>query len=350
MEEYIDRINALKKKRLTLDELYDIIADGDKVKIKYLKTDKYDEFYNIIKDLEKEGKLIARGKEINGRPRNPLSLKYERVVEYKDQLTEEEKLFVHNLHNDIYKYSYQRNARVLREDRDMLVKLDEFLRKKDSKEWLSVKERSQSLFNNEKLLQNSGIKNRTKLDNDNLMCIENPLPLLCFPAPSFYGKKERKILILENLDTYWTFHKIIMRERLIPDIDMIIYGAGYNITDKDYDFSFYDINPNDLILYFGDLDSEGLRIYLKFKEKFEHLNINLYLRCYEFLIDIGVSQGFRNMPEQNSVDYKLLENDIKKLSNEKKKIFNKVLEEKLFVPQEALNIEQLRRNSQLWKM
>jgi hypothetical protein len=38
------------------------------------------------------------------------------------------------------------------------------------------------------------------------------------------------------------------------------------------------------------------------------------------------------------------------MNEEKKNIFNKVLKEKLFVPQEALNIEVLRGNKQLWRM
>jgi len=314
------------------------------------KTVNYDDFYDIVKCLEKDGILIPKGKKVNTNPFKPLSLRYERIVEDKDKLTEEEKLFVHNLHSSIYKYSYQRNTNILRKDMEMLIKLDKFLREKHSKEWLSVKERSQSIFNDEKVLQASGIMRRTKLSNEDLRCIQNPTPLLCFPAPSFYSKKERKILIIENLDTYWTFHKVIMIEGLIPAIDMIIYGGGYSITNKDYDFSFYGINSEDIILYFGDLDSEGLLIYLNFKEKFNQLNINLCLSCYEFLMDIGIKHGFRNMPNQNSVDYKTLEKDIQDLNDEKKNIFNQVLKEKLFIPQEALNIEVLRGNKQLWIM
>ncbi|MBK1812051.1 hypothetical protein JHL18_15620 [Clostridium sp. YIM B02505] len=348
MKIYENRVNSIKKKRLSLDELYGVISNGDAVQMKKFKTVNYDEFYNIIKYLEEEKILISKGRKLNANPLKPLFLSYERVIDGKQILTEEEKIFVHNLHSSIYKYSYQRNVAVLRKDREMLIKLDKFLRENDSREWLSVKERSQSIFNDEKLLQDSGIMRRTKLSYDDLKCMENPSPLLCFPSPSFYSKKVRKILIIENLDTYWTFHKIIMSEGLMPAIDMIIFGGGYGITNKNYDFSFYGINENDMILYFGDLDSEGLRIYLNFKEKFNQLNINLYLQCYDFLIDIGIKQGFRNMSSQNSVEYKLLEKDIKELTEEKKKIFYQVLKEKLFIPQEALNIEVLRGNKQLW--
>jgi hypothetical protein len=141
-----------------------------------------------------------------------------------------------------------------------------------------------------------------------------------------------------------------MSEGLIPTIDMIIFGGGYGITDKDYDFSFYGINSEDIILYFGDLDSEGLRIYLNFKEKFNKLHIKLCLPCYEFLIEIGLKRGFREKRNQNSVDYNAFQMDIEELNDEKKDIFNKVLKEKLFVPQEALNIEVLRGNKKLWIM
>lgn len=348
MKKYENRINSLKKKRLSLDELYEAISNGDTAQMKKFKTVNYDDFYDVIKYLEKEKILISKGKKVNANPLKPLSLSYERIVNDKEQLTEEEKIFVHNLHSSIYKYSYQRNVDALRKDREMLIKLDKFLREKDFKEWLSVKERSQSIFNDEKLLQDSGIMRRTKLTYEDLRCMQNPSPLLCFPAPSFYSKKERKILIIENLDTYWTFHKVIMSEGLIPTIDMIIFGSGYGITNKDYDFSFYGVNAEDIILYFGDLDSEGLLIYLNFKEKFNQLNINLCLPCYEFLIDIGIKQGFRKMPNQNTVDCRLLEKDIQELSDEKKNLFNQVLKEKLFIPQEALNIEVLRGNKQLW--
>lgn len=351
-DDYLNILNKHKGRYYTIEKLVELYADGNDAVINKVKTVEYDYFYNLINKLVKNDILVPKGKKFTSNPFKPLSLKYEKLVE-KEELSEKEKIFIHNLNPKININIYNKKIEVFRKDKELLSRLSEFLNCSNH-EFISVKERSLQLFNDEKMLQNSGILNRTKIDYNSLTCIENPEPLLCFIGDKFYLKNSRKILIIENLDTYWTFHKLMLKEigeeNKEFNIDMIIYGSGYGITDINYNFSYYSITQADRICYFGDLDSEGICIYQLFKSKFENLNINLAVPYYKYLLDYGLEKGFRYKPTQNTANVGELVEEIKSLSKEDVIHFVNVINNKLFVPQEALNAEVLRSNKELWRI
>lgn len=351
-DNYLTILNKHKGRYYTIEKLIELYADGDDTVINKVKTVEYDYFYNIINKLVENNILVPKGKAVTSNPFKPLNLKYEKMVD-KEELSEEDKIFIHNLNPKININIYNKKIEVFRKDKELLSSLSEFLNCTNN-EFISVKERSLQLFNDEKALQSSGILNRTKLDYNSLTCVENPQPLLCFIGDKFYLKHSRKILIIENLDTYWTFHKLMLKEigkeNKDFDIDMIIYGRGYGITDINYNFSYYSITKDDNIFYFGDLDSEGICIYQLFKSKFENLNIKLAIIYYKYLLDYGLEKGFRHKPTQNNANVEKLLEEIKALSKEDINSFINVINNKFFVPQEALNGEVLRSNKYLWKI
>ena len=351
-DNYLNILNKHKGRYYTIEKLIELYANGNDVVINKIKTVEYDYFYNLINKLVENNILVPKGKKVTSNPFKPLNLKYEKLVE-KEDLSEQEKIFIHNLNPKINTNIYNKKIETFRKDKEILSPLSEFLNGTNH-ELISVKERSLQLFNDEKMLQSSGILNRTKLDYNSLACIENPEPLLCFIGDKFYLKNSRKILIIENLDTYWTFHKLMLKEigkeNKAFNVDMIIYGRGYGITDSNYNFSYYSITQDDSICYFGDLDSEGICIYQLFKSKFKSLNINLAIPYYKYLLDYGLEKAFRYKPTQNTANVEELLEEIKSLSKEDINSFVNVINNKLFVPQEALNAEVLRSNKELWRI
>lgn len=350
-KETIEIINS-KKNRFSLNDLYKILSLGDVVLEKEFKTTKEALFYEIIKKLEKDGVIYSKDNTpTNNHPKFPLAQYYykQKCVDNIEPLLVQDKLFLHSLHPKISTKKHFKDSLLLKKDKEMLIKLNEFLNHPGD-DWMSIKERSYQLFNDEKLLQSSGILNRILISAKDLRCFDNPCPFLCFIGKSYWSKPKRKILVVENLDTYWTFNRMAFMEKKMTSIDMLIYGSGYFMASNNNEFTSYGVTKDDSILYFGDLDSEGFRIYQLFKKRFEEFDIQLALPLYLELIAIGEEKGYRPMPTQHLPNKEQFLDELKDLSNADKAKFIRVIDEKLFIPQEALNIALLKERPELWKL
>lgn len=346
---YIDLINNYKGTRLKWEKLRSVLAEDDPVKEAAFKTTNYDEFYQIVIELEKKGILYTKSNKTNKKPK-PLKLTYYKYQESKIELTQEDKSFIHRLHQKIYKKNYLQQKEMLDTDRELLIKLNELLKNIDNECFMSPKERSYNLFKDEKLLQHSRILDKTKLSNEDVKCIENPYPLLNVITESFFRKEVRNVLVIENLDTYWSFHRAIMTKDKILDIDMLIYGQGYFFTDKKIDFSLYGISEKDKLLYFGDLDSEGIRIYLTFKEHFPELNVSLFKALYEKLLVEGDCNGYRYATTQKTLTATQLELLNSEIPSPLRENIQRIIGLKQFVPQEVINFKVIREDGPNWKI
>lgn len=353
-------LECYKNKTLTLEKLYDVIFENDKKKIKEYKDFKYNEIAKIVKDLIDDGILSPIGLNKKGELKKGYSDKtfYNLPVKFEIVKTVNQKPMIKEYTTEInWFHSKLKGNKKIFNDIDLYVqyrnqikKVDEYLKKYKTNEIISVNERSYELFNDEKFLSNQDKKvNKDEkkinflqmlgLTEEDLHCQKHYEPLLVFASSTFYSKDVRKILIVENLDTFWSFQKIIFRDKIIADIDMIIYGAGNKITGGLSTYKQYDITENDSILYFGDIDSAGLNFYIQIKDKYP-LKIELFREAYEKLIDCTMTREKLNNrgKEQILLSDEKLERILNEFPNSKhKEVITNLIKEQKYIPQEALN-------------
>ncbi len=135
-------------------------------------------------------------------------------------------------------------------------RINEFLRKNATAVTLPIKERSLQILGDEKALEAlvRGYKDQIDL-LEKLNCIFTYEPI---HGEIFPGAKCDKLIILENRDTYSSFLRV-NHELCPPHYYGIFYGQGNTILNS-FPNIISRVNPTDEILYFGDIDYQGLSI------------------------------------------------------------------------------------------
>lgn len=358
-------MNAIKKSLselnrviLPLDYIYEAVSKVIDIPSKELKSVSYDVFYEIVKALVDDGYIRNYGKEINNRGYKSLYKKYKLldVNSEKEMLSEEDKIFLHSLNKKINTDIYFKNEEMLKEDREKLIILNDFLNNVTSDTpYMAINERSYELFGYEKELTGYkekdlngkrryiGLLSRVKVSLESLHCYEKVNPLQCCMGPGFYSKVSRNILIIENQDTYISFVRALFDTGLWSYLDMIVYGEGNAITGNFKNYSFYSISDKDNIYYFGDIDPEGLSIFKRMKKIYKDLNIKLEKKLYRLAIDIAMKKGIRDinnenqrLPEMDEIDDLLSD-----LDKDVAISFKEIILGGKYVPQEAVNYKVL---------
>lgn len=173
---------------------------------------------------------------------------------------------------------YRNNVERYEQDRPWVLMLNDFLKngRENLKVSVSMNERSFEVWNREKFLQKGQgkkILKRCGLTTQDLNYYETTEPL------SYYVHTRttpQNLLIIENKDTFYSIRRAMIdgRNRILGvEIGTLIYGAGKGILRSFQDFLFC-VEPhmrdkNNSILYFGDLDYEGIGIYERLAEGFE---------------------------------------------------------------------------------
>lgn len=311
----------------------------------------YEELYAYIFKLINDEKLApVKSALTNGRkPALPVMFwKYEDEKDYTD-IYKELDFGIHPLVNTEY---YRKHPEKYEEDAGKVRLLSNYL--KDNSSLLSVEEtmneRSFEIFKKEKFFQKEGgIKFCEKLgiDRNKLNYYETSEPL------SYYSHSKdfpQNILIIENKDTFYD----IRRHLRINEADVLgirfntlIYGAGKGIWNSFADYASgaesYFKAGNEL-LYFGDIDYEGIIIYEHLVKKQwkcgtgEIIDIKPFVRAYESMLDKAEKMGFSNMPFTKEKQNSNIENIFLDYFSENRKaqILN-LLKEGKYIPQEILN-------------
>lgn len=277
-------------------------SGNDKNEVNKIRTSKYHEFEDAIIKLCSDGKLIASGKIPKGHRLNS-------IYKVKDNINNKEKdnktiieisrLNLKNLHYYLANQDeYKRHKKYLKKLSDYYIQ--------PSNPRLTSNELSFKLFNDEKFFENPKtnknlglqiIKN-VRMEYEDFNCYRTQEPIFVYQKACFFQKGIRKILIIENKDTYFT----LKNKKCCEVFDMFIYGEGKKIL---YSFELaeeYLININDSIEYFGDIDSEGFRIYKRFREKFSIYNIKICRPLYHKILD---NFGIDTLPKmRNFLEYK----------------------------------------------
>lgn len=143
----------------------------------------------------------------------------------------------------------------------------------------------------------------------------------------------------ENVSAVASPGKIFGRE-----IGTVIYGAGKGILRSFEDFRFcvepHVNHPDNEILYFGDLDYEGIGIYERLAALFsEGKEIKPFVQAYEKMIEKAREYGRDFLPEMSeNQNHSLSGLFFRYFSDETKETMRKLLETGKYIPQEIVTI------------
>lgn len=338
MKKYIiDEIKKLNKKTFGISELEEKIIKNNK---RYIDQYGYTDFYEIINELVEEN-VLEPIKNSFSSGRTNLGYSRYKLVSKKEDLNylKTEILYLHpSLCNNIYIKKIDKYL----VDKDKVLILDKYLKDKNNLSFrYTANERSYEIFGDEKYILS---KEGTRLLNNLNITLED---LNCYKTNEsfFYAYEEKDIinaLIIENKDTYTSLYKYFLdNEGLIlfsKQINLLIYGEGKKIVSS---FSYINdlVKDNKIheILYFGDIDAEGLRIFEKLNKKYPEFNIIPFSQMYrELLSKASELHTLKNkqMPYVDGEFIKLIDYDIQD------KLLD-IVTNSYYIPQEALNSYEL---------
>jgi len=310
----------------------------------------YHEFHKAICNLVAEGKLkpTKDGKDTNGK--QPALAKKYRIVENQTQdfgedLIREIEMNFPLIYNRGY---YKSHLNQYLDDRDWILKLCAYHNRADCPllDEMSINERFYDIFKLEKLGADSRIMSilrKLSIDFTVLNCYKTPEPFI------YYSKNEvdvHRILIVENKDTWYTMRKL-MKEGL-GTFDVIIYGEGKKILSSIEEIEVhqkqYFRDSHVEYLYFGDLDDEGLNIFLMLKEKMKPVEINLWEDAYKTMLKVACDPEYwRKYKIQRNLSRPQVESALDFLSKAEMDNVMYCFSENLYLPQEIVNHQILRK-------
>lgn len=333
------------KKRVNIEELEQVVREKFNSFLEYQELGGYKVFYESIQYLKKDGVLVPMKKNAsNGRvPSLPLHWWYippkvESKWEAIKMLQISDKLKL-----DIYKSNPVLQTE---EEWNRIISVYHFLNNSTNREMISREERSLELFDDEKFLtetEGKAFLTRIGLSLEDLKSVTLGEPFVFWIEPGKELDNINTILIVENKSFFHTSVKLMRRNQLALNPQVIIYGEGKHIENS-FTF-FFDMFPNKeyQFYYAGDIDPEGWGIYYRLTKNFPQVNFRLAVPFYKKMIEFSKSSiEVEHYENDDQLDYILQElnssgeNDlivaIQKLWSQKKR-----------VPQEVLTIETLTR-------
>lgn len=220
---------------------------------------------------------------------------------------------------------------------------------KEKKERLTMKELAYCLFKDEQAFLNvdenseyksksgrgSIVLKRLNLSLELFNAYEVIEPFSSYVKSEFYSKKVRKILIIENRDSYYT---MAFHSKKWNEFDMFILGDEHKIISSFSLAKYHNIYQTDEIYYFGDIDLSGFYNFAMLLNEYSGYNIKLYVEGYELLTSfydekILLSSKSVNHFMKMDVISNVIHTQFKQeLEN---KIMNVLLNKK-YIPQEAI--------------
>ena len=229
----------------------------------------YEEQYRFIMGLLAEGRIKPlKSAGTNGK-RPALHLEYWLSEEAPDYAAYREELLYRTTPRLSVDY-YLRHLDVYERERKAVRALHDFLQRHAAKlgQEISCNERSFQIWGEEKfLLQGAGrsVLKHCGFELAQLNCYRTAEPF------SYYARHRetpQKILIVENKDTFFSIrrHLLAGASSLLGEaVGSLIYGAGKRVVSSFREFSVraepYMKEEANELLYFGDLDYEGIGIY-----------------------------------------------------------------------------------------
>ncbi len=337
----------------------------------------YDHYEYILQEMEKGRLRPLKASGTNGK-RPALFLEYWQITEDRDfrELLEEIR---YHLHRRISIDYYEKHPEQYEKERAAVRSLSDYLTKHEDRLAcpLSVNERSFEIWKQEKFLslgKGKTVLNHCGLTMEDLAVYRTSEPLAYY---CHTRKTPQSILIIENKDTFYTFRKFMIdssaitgnvrNENLIENpiekpiqgsveipilgtpVGTLIYGAGKGIFRRFEDFRLsvepYMLDPENRILYFGDLDYEGIGIFEGLREAYaDVLDLVPFIPGYRKMLE-KAGETTHLPPTKEGQNRSLSGNFFTFFSKEETGKMQQILETDHYIPQEIVNIQDLSCNS-----
>jgi hypothetical protein len=321
----------------------------------------YQNLYQLLKKMEAEEKIRAiKSSDFNQRqPR----LKKRWSLVKKEPAGWSDKVILKLSRQLNLSYYLKRPAQQTGELKQQLFRLAEFLNNKSEREWTSREERSLELFADEKYLSRTAGKKLLS----NLKLSLADLKAQQYNHLFVYWTKDptqiNNILIMENHSAFIGAKKALAAgiDIFAQNFDTVIYGQGKKIIRSfsfleellglkaaDDNYSQRQQLLNGLNIYYaGDLDPEGLAIYVGLENKYPDFKIKLLAEYYQLLLE--ESERFypcrkRQNKNQNVLAEVLIEFEAGGY-NDLAAELQRAWENDLRLPQELVTLEVYKKNS-----
>lgn len=275
------------RKRITLEELDRLCPE-------------HEQLAEQVGELTDRGVLVpVKSSKTNGNIKTPLYMKYTICIKDDIQISPDEILALHP--------RLSANGCLLRDrvrfvnNREFLLRLSEWLTHNKDTEKMSRRERSFSIFGDEKALdEHLKLLESLGVSGDILGYYETPEQ--CFSDYIRVRRDHMTLLICENKDIWFNIRRLMYeteaRSLFGTDIDGVIFGQGNDITGKGKFISYARfLGADDLhFLYCGDIDRAGFDIFLRLCRAAEQLDIKLFLPAYKKMLEL--SRGIA-LPDSN---------------------------------------------------
>lgn len=243
---------------------------------------------------------------------------------------------------------YLRNIAAYKGDRAEVLKLNTYLLHHGDKlkNRISINERSFEIWGREKFLSIEGgvrILRNLGLAEGHLNYYATAIPLAYY---SHSKQIPQNVLILENKDTFYSMRKHLLEgshDIFKTEISTLVYGGGKNINKSFGDFNIcvepYIANADNTILYFGDLDYEGIIIYESLKREIagEH-TLQPFIEGYTAMIDKYLRMDMSLPKTKAGQNRNISELFLREFNDEYREAIVSILERDEYIPQEILNI------------
>ncbi len=273
----------------------------------YFKIESYAKLAEKVKLLVLEGTLNeVKSSRSNGMI-PPLYNKY-RVNPKEEEFTFLEDEINYSFPLNFKREFYLNNLKKYHAEKEYIQKLATYFRNNKSQLSIpmAINERSFEIWGQEKFLkEGSGpsILKNLGLSLENLNIYVTPEPFVYFSCKQ---NRNQNVLIIENKDTWYTMRKLMIQGQdsfLGQAVDTIIYGSGKNIEksleEYDYTVEEYLLEPS-RVLYWGDIDYEGIAIYERLKIRYLKFNIELFTDAYIVMVKLAESKKLPKFSEKQN--------------------------------------------------
>ncbi|MBE5965585.1 MAG: hypothetical protein E7255_01200 [Lachnospiraceae bacterium] len=326
------KITDFPKNKIAIEDLQD-----------FMRVQNYAGLVELVSDLTGKGLISPiKSSGLNGK-KPALYQRYRIDRPSKDYSAYQEELMyqlVPILKNDYY----MGNLEAYLKDRLFVLLLNDFIKehKECLKEAVSYNERSFEIWGREKFLNREGgirILKNLGLKPEDINVYDTTEPLAYY---SHHKRVPQKILILENKDTFYSMRKHLLgnNSRILgEEIGTLIYGAGKSIHKSFRDFTFcvepYLNDEKNEILYFGDLDYEGILIYETLQENFrDKVKLKPFCTAYEAMLNKADRIKLPDMKEGQNRNIGI--EFFSYFSNKVQEQMKHLLEQNSYIPQEIL--------------
>lgn len=329
--------------------------------------DSYESQYAYVMELIDTEKIKpVKSSQKNGK-KPALHTQYWVIEEKTDYSAwEEELLYRTDTHINVEYYLHHLD--MYDKDRVYVRRLSDYLRDRSGRLSVTISrnERSFEIWGEEKFLSGGAgrtILSRCKIEESVLNVYSTAEPFAYFAA---HREMPQKILILENKDPFFGMRryllegdKRIMGEKnstredtgrnnkiLGEDIGTLIYGAGKRVVSSFREFAIsaepYMKEAGNELLYFGDLDYEGIGIYETLAEAFaDSGTIRPFVPAYLAMLNKG--DLAKSLPLTKEHQNKNISGSFFSFFDEHTTgRMKKILESGRYIPQEILNIDDYR--------